>query len=382
MAEMELAADHLIVIGGGRLIADTDMRRFIEHDSQPVTLARSPQPDRLTAVLTDHGAQVRLDPGGAWRVSGIDTATIGDIANTHHIALHELSSRFDSLEEVYTRMTGASVEYAAPRSPAPARRRPPTRSDVHGRHRHRRHDVRPACAVRCQRRDPARGVPQALAAEWTKIRTVRSTVWTLATMAAATVGIAVIVAATASLQHDDTILAGSLGNTAPGQIAAGILGALVVSGEYASGTIRATFAACPYWPPKPSWSPSRIRGGIRRGAVRLPGRDCHAVRARLPTGKPMPCSGSLSATPRSPVLGVALGTALRHSAAAVTAVTGVMLLPTLVGPLLGSWQRWIAGASPVAALPKLTRTSPPPKPSTAWVPGPRCGWFAPTAPLR
>ena len=111
MSEMELTADHLIVIGQGRLIADTDMRQFIEHNSHAFTLVRSPQPDKLTAVLQASGAQVRLDPHGAWRVSGIDMATIGDITNAHHIPLHQLSASFDSLEDVYTRMTGASVEY-------------------------------------------------------------------------------------------------------------------------------------------------------------------------------------------------------------------------------------------------------------------------------
>ncbi|MGW5081660.1 ATP-binding cassette domain-containing protein [Micromonospora echinospora] len=111
MSEMELTADHLIVIGQGRLIADIGMRQFIERNSYPFTLVRSPQPDRLTAVLQESGAQVRLDPDGALRISGIDTAMIGDIANAHHVPLHELTARLDSLEDVYTRMTGVSVEY-------------------------------------------------------------------------------------------------------------------------------------------------------------------------------------------------------------------------------------------------------------------------------
>jgi ABC-2 type transport system ATP-binding protein len=111
MSEMELTADHLIVIGGGRLIADTDMRRFIEHNSQAFTLVLSPHPQELKAVLRDGGADVRLDPNGAWRVSGIDTAAIGDLANRHHIPLYELTQRFETLEEVYTRMTGAAVAY-------------------------------------------------------------------------------------------------------------------------------------------------------------------------------------------------------------------------------------------------------------------------------
>jgi ABC-2 type transport system ATP-binding protein len=111
MSEMELTADHLIVIGGGQLIADTDMRQLIEHNSRAFALVRSPQPDRLTAALHDRGANVRPDHDGAWRVSGIDAAAIGDLANAQHIPLHELTPRYESLEEVYTRMTGAAVAY-------------------------------------------------------------------------------------------------------------------------------------------------------------------------------------------------------------------------------------------------------------------------------
>jgi ABC-2 type transport system ATP-binding protein len=111
MSEMELTADHLIVIGQGRLIADTDMREFIQRNSQSYALVRSARQDKLGDVLRSSGAQVRLDPDGAWRVSGIDAAAIGDLANAHRISLYELSPRLDSLEEVYTRMTGASLEY-------------------------------------------------------------------------------------------------------------------------------------------------------------------------------------------------------------------------------------------------------------------------------
>jgi ABC-2 type transport system ATP-binding protein len=118
MSEIELAADHLTIIGGGRLLADTDMRRLIEDNSQPLTVVRSPQPDRLNAALRDAGADVCLDPDGAWRVSGIDAAAIGDLAAALRIPLHELTQHFASLEEVYTRMTGAAATYRAATMPS------------------------------------------------------------------------------------------------------------------------------------------------------------------------------------------------------------------------------------------------------------------------
>lgn len=111
MSEMELTADHLIVIGRGRLIADTTVLGFIESNSQAVTVVRSPQAAELRTVLETQGAQVTLDPEGGWRVSGPDAAAIGDLALAHGIGVHELSPRLSSLEEVYTQLTQASVEY-------------------------------------------------------------------------------------------------------------------------------------------------------------------------------------------------------------------------------------------------------------------------------
>ena len=120
MSEMELTADHLIVIGRGRLIADTSMRSFIECNSQPVTVVRSPQPEALWAALLRVGAAVDADPNGAWRVSGPDAAAIGELAASLRIRLHELTPRFSSLEDVYTRMTQGSTDHRGTASTAPA----------------------------------------------------------------------------------------------------------------------------------------------------------------------------------------------------------------------------------------------------------------------
>jgi ABC-2 type transport system permease protein len=205
------------------------------------------------------------------------------------------------------------------------------------------------------------GLRQAIAMEWTKLCTLRSTMWTLATIATVTVGIAVLVAATTSLQPDDTILGGSLGNAAVGQIAAAILGVLAVCGEYSSGTIRATLTACPRRLVVLTAKTLVVAAVVfvvafasavaafQVGTVMLPG--------HLP-GTPMPALLGIALSYAAvAVLGVAVGTALRHTAGALSAVTAILLLPTLIGPLLGGWQRWIAGASPVAALQKLAQTS-------------------------
>ncbi len=110
-SEMELTADHIVVIGQGRLLADTTMRDFIETNSRAHTLVRSPEPEKLRALLETAGAQVRLEPTGGWRVEGPDAAAIGDLARDHGVAVHELTPAHSSLEEVYTGLSQSSVEY-------------------------------------------------------------------------------------------------------------------------------------------------------------------------------------------------------------------------------------------------------------------------------
>ncbi|WP_436789714.1 ABC transporter ATP-binding protein [Yinghuangia sp. YIM S10712] len=113
MSEMELTADHLIVIGRGRLIADTSMRAFIEAHSGGATFVRTSDADagRLRGALEAQGATVRLHARGGWRVDGVDAARIGETARAQDIAVHELTPLLSSLEDVYTRMTRSAVEY-------------------------------------------------------------------------------------------------------------------------------------------------------------------------------------------------------------------------------------------------------------------------------
>jgi ABC-2 type transport system ATP-binding protein len=117
MSEMQLAADHLIVIGRGRLIADTPIGEFIERNSETVTVVHTPQPSELRTVL--EGAGGRVDPAadGGWRVIGVSAAAVGDLAAHHRIALHALTPAYSSLEDVFTRMTQASVDHRATAAP-------------------------------------------------------------------------------------------------------------------------------------------------------------------------------------------------------------------------------------------------------------------------
>jgi ABC-2 type transport system ATP-binding protein len=127
MSEMALTADHLVVIGQGRLLADTSMAEFIRQNSRSYVRIRTPQRERLLDVLHTVGVMVAVaeTEDGALEVDGGKPEEIGELAARHQIVLHELSPQQASLEEAFMRLTAESVEYHAhdgtpAASPAPA----------------------------------------------------------------------------------------------------------------------------------------------------------------------------------------------------------------------------------------------------------------------
>jgi ABC-2 type transport system ATP-binding protein len=118
MSEMALTADHLIVIGRGRLIADTSVEEFIERSAQNFVRVRSPQPEELARAVAARGGKSRQEPDGALAVSGLAISVVGDLARDAGIALHELSPQLASLEEAFMEFTRDSVEFHAGADPA------------------------------------------------------------------------------------------------------------------------------------------------------------------------------------------------------------------------------------------------------------------------
>jgi ABC-2 type transport system ATP-binding protein len=110
---MALTAEHLIVIGKGRILADLGTREFIAANSQNYVRVRTPQPGELGPLLEARGWQVTVDSDGSFHVSGADSAEIGDVAGEAGLRLHELSPVQASLEEAFMQLTGESVEYHA-----------------------------------------------------------------------------------------------------------------------------------------------------------------------------------------------------------------------------------------------------------------------------
>jgi ABC-2 type transport system ATP-binding protein len=113
MSEMAQTADRLIVIGRGRLIADTTTAQLIESSTRKDVLVRSPRAAELADLIKARGATIKPEDGGALAVTGLDAPAIGDVAAEHGIALHALIPRSASLEEAYLDLTGESTEFQA-----------------------------------------------------------------------------------------------------------------------------------------------------------------------------------------------------------------------------------------------------------------------------
>jgi ABC-2 type transport system ATP-binding protein len=113
MSEMAQTADRLIVIGRGRLIADTTTAELIDSSTRRDVLVRSPRAADLATLMQARGATVTPENDGALAVTGLDAPAIGDLAAEHGVPLHALVPRTASLEEAYLDLTGESTDFRA-----------------------------------------------------------------------------------------------------------------------------------------------------------------------------------------------------------------------------------------------------------------------------
>jgi ABC-2 type transport system ATP-binding protein len=111
MSEMALTADHLIVIGRGRLLADMSVEEFVRKASGERVLARSPQATRLRELVLGPQVSVTSSEPEVLEVDGLTAQQIGEIAASNAIVLHELTPLKASLEEAFMEMTRDEVEY-------------------------------------------------------------------------------------------------------------------------------------------------------------------------------------------------------------------------------------------------------------------------------
>jgi ABC-2 type transport system ATP-binding protein len=114
MSEIALTAEHLVVVGKGRLIADTSVAEIVAQASHDIAVrVRTPEATALRDVLIAEGAAVTSDQRGVLEIHGLATERIGELAAARSIVLHELTPQTASLEDAFMRLTGDAVEYHA-----------------------------------------------------------------------------------------------------------------------------------------------------------------------------------------------------------------------------------------------------------------------------
>jgi ABC-2 type transport system ATP-binding protein len=113
MSEMALTADHLIVVGRGRVLADCSTAEFIDRASPAVVKVRSPDATRLRELLQADGVRIASAQPGVLEIDGLTTDAIGERAAAHGLTLHELSSHQGSLEDAFMELTRDALEYQA-----------------------------------------------------------------------------------------------------------------------------------------------------------------------------------------------------------------------------------------------------------------------------
>ena len=113
LSEMALMAEHLVVIGQGRLIADSSVSDFVARYARTWVRVRSPRMAALGPALQQQGATVRYDGPDSADVYGASSAAVGDLAATLGLALHELAPQSSSLEEAFLEGTKSAQQFRA-----------------------------------------------------------------------------------------------------------------------------------------------------------------------------------------------------------------------------------------------------------------------------
>ncbi len=363
MNEMAVTADHLIVIGRGRLLADAATEEVISSGSGQSVRVRTPDPDRLTELIAAEGG--KAVPAGADQpdaqpgdeapvliVTGMPAARIGELAASAALVLHELTPQLASLEEAFLELTSDSLEFGHPRYLA----RP-----------HGGEFAMSAATAPGQLESAASqiggskaGFGHLMLAEWTKIRSVRSTVWTLLLFVIITIGLTALLSwltvsnwnGPRAPERDARILADPVGfifgaGIGLGQLTICVLGVLLMSTEYSTGVIRASLLAVPKRLPMlaaklavfgllmlvlaelVAFGSFFVGSALLHSKVAVALSDSGVLRATLGAGLYLTVLG---------LFAVGVGALLRHTAGAISTVIGVVLVvPILASLLPGNW---------------------------------------------
>ncbi|MDO8149461.1 ABC transporter ATP-binding protein [Isoptericola sp. b515] len=113
MSEVAQTADHVLVIGRGRILADTSVAELLDDAARRRVRVRTPEPTALAEALRRAGAQVTASEDGGLDVAGTEAARIGELAAAEGFVLHELTPVSSTLEDAYLSLTSDAVEYHA-----------------------------------------------------------------------------------------------------------------------------------------------------------------------------------------------------------------------------------------------------------------------------
>jgi ABC-2 type transport system ATP-binding protein len=113
MSEMSMTADRLIIIGRGRLIADTTVEELLDGGAGAYVRVRSPEGELLATLLADHGAAVAREADGSLHATGVSIDVVGEVARANAVTLQELSAHQATLEQRYMELTTDAVDYHA-----------------------------------------------------------------------------------------------------------------------------------------------------------------------------------------------------------------------------------------------------------------------------
>ncbi len=289
MSEMAQTATRLVVIGRGRLIADTTVEEFVARASHHSVTVRTPEAARLRELLLGPDITVTTEQPDVLGVDGLTAEHIGTIAWQDHIPIFELTVQQASLEEAFM-----TTDQRLRRVPL---------------HRYHRHSdghrggdaMTTASVLRSTSASVNRGtglrVTQArvLLSEWTKFRSLRSTVYTLLIAVVFMIGLGALFAAITANQPGGfepgaTAISTSLTGTFFAQLAVGVLGVLLITGEYSTGMIRSSLTVVPrrlpmLWGETGSVRRRRVphhAAGQLHGVLRRPGVAQREPPERLP----------------------------------------------------------------------------------------------------
>ncbi|NEA14438.1 ATP-binding cassette domain-containing protein [Streptomyces halstedii] len=119
MSETASFADHLVVLGKGRLLVDLPMEDFLDARSGPGVRLRTTEPARLREVLSRRGHAPVQGADGSWTVAGVGAAEVGPLAASEGIPLLELVDLKPTLEQAYLALTADETQFAAHASTKP-----------------------------------------------------------------------------------------------------------------------------------------------------------------------------------------------------------------------------------------------------------------------